>query len=107
MSRERLPRLAPPDLDEAQRDLYEVFVGGPRQSRASFFPVAVAVADLVASCVAEFGLLDGLVNNAGVLHETKPWDLAAEQTRAMVEVYGAIDTALVDAIVDVYPPRSK
>jgi 4-carboxymuconolactone decarboxylase len=40
MPEERLPRLTPPDLDDAQQELYDVFVGGLRQTQASFFPVA-------------------------------------------------------------------
>jgi len=36
----RLPRCGRADLDQAQRDLYDTFVGGPRQSQAGFFPVA-------------------------------------------------------------------
>lgn len=38
----RLPLMRADALDERQRRLYETFVGGPRQSQASFFPVADA-----------------------------------------------------------------
>jgi alkylhydroperoxidase family enzyme len=39
---ERLPRVGPDGLDDEQRQLYAVFVDGPRQSQAGFFPVADA-----------------------------------------------------------------
>lgn len=39
---ERMPWLRPGDLDAEQRALYDVFVGGPRQTQAQFFPVADA-----------------------------------------------------------------
>lgn len=43
-------------------------------------------ADLVAACVSEFGVIDGLVNNAGVNHEALPWDEDADAVRELVEV---------------------
>lgn len=36
----RLPRVGPEELDGDRRALYDVFVGGPRQSESSYFPVA-------------------------------------------------------------------
>lgn len=36
----RLPELTRDDLDTPQRELYDVFVNGPRQRQASFFAVA-------------------------------------------------------------------
>ena len=39
MAEPRLPDHRPEDLDADQRDLYDVFVSGPRQSQAQFFPV--------------------------------------------------------------------
>ena len=44
---------------------------------------AQAVVDL---CVAEFGRLDGLVNNAGVNYEALPWEEDLVQVRRLVEV---------------------
>jgi 4-carboxymuconolactone decarboxylase len=39
MAEMRLPAFKPQDLDAGQRDLYDAFVSGPRQSQAQFFPV--------------------------------------------------------------------
>lgn len=38
----RLPRLGPDELDAEQKELYETFVHGPRQTQAGFFPVTDA-----------------------------------------------------------------
>jgi len=44
---------------------------------------AQAIIDL---CVAEFGAIDGLVNNAGLNYEAMPWEDDPEQIRELVEV---------------------
>ena len=55
-------------------------------------PVAGSVADwdragdLVAVCLKEYGAVDGLVNNAGVLNLTPPWDESEISIRHVVEV---------------------
>ncbi|GAA3574849.1 SDR family oxidoreductase [Amycolatopsis ultiminotia] len=41
---------------------------------------------IVDRCVAEFGRIDGLVNNAGLNYEALPWDDDAERARQLVEV---------------------
>ncbi len=41
---------------------------------------------LVEQCVRELGRLDGLVNNAGVLHAASVWEEEPEQLRTIVEV---------------------
>jgi NAD(P)-dependent dehydrogenase (short-subunit alcohol dehydrogenase family) len=42
--------------------------------------------ELVATCLKEFGAVDGLVNNAGVLTLTLPWAETEESIRRVVEV---------------------
>jgi NAD(P)-dependent dehydrogenase (short-subunit alcohol dehydrogenase family) len=44
------------------------------------------VRDLVDVVIADFGRLDGLVNNAGILHTDDPWDETEAQVRRMIEV---------------------
>ncbi|MFI5609054.1 SDR family NAD(P)-dependent oxidoreductase [Amycolatopsis sp. NPDC051903] len=44
---------------------------------------AQAIVDL---CVAEFGRIDGLVNNAGLNYEALPWEDDVDQARELVEV---------------------
>ncbi|WP_104478758.1 SDR family oxidoreductase [Actinokineospora auranticolor] len=54
---------------------------------------AAAIVDL---CVAEFGAIDGLVNNAGLNYEALPWEDDPARVRAVVEVnvLGVIYTGL-------------
>lgn len=60
--------------------------------------------DLVAVCRKEYGAVDGLVNNAGVLNLTPPWDESEMSIRRVVEVnlLGAlfVGTHAVRAMVD-------
>src|SRR4051812_40198773 len=73
------------DLDEAQRVVDAITaVGG--QAVASGHSVASAddASALVALCCERFGGIDGLVNNAGVYHEARPWDERPERLRAIV-----------------------
>jgi NAD(P)-dependent dehydrogenase (short-subunit alcohol dehydrogenase family) len=60
--------------------------------------------DLVAVCLKEYGALDGLVNNAGVLNLTRPWDESEMSIRRVVEVnlLGAlfVGTHAVRAMMD-------
>ncbi|ONI79314.1 short-chain dehydrogenase [Actinosynnema sp. ALI-1.44] len=46
----------------------------------------VRAAELVEQCVDEFGKVDGLVNNAGIRHDAKPWDDSPERIREVIEV---------------------
>jgi NAD(P)-dependent dehydrogenase (short-subunit alcohol dehydrogenase family) len=43
-------------------------------------------AGLIERCVAEFGRIDGLVNNAGIIKAGRPEDLTADHYRSMMEV---------------------
>lgn len=58
----------------------------------SAVPVVGSVADwdragdLVAVCLKEYGAVDGLVNNAGILNLTPPWDESEMSIRRVVEV---------------------
>ncbi|MFI6344186.1 SDR family NAD(P)-dependent oxidoreductase [Streptomyces sp. NPDC050560] len=45
-----------------------------------------AAAGLVDQCVARFGAIDGLVNNAGLFHRAEPWREDHARIRALVEV---------------------
>ena len=60
--------------------------------------------DLVAVCRKEYGAVDGLVNNAGVLNLTPPWDESEMSIRRVVEVnlLGAlfVGTHAVQAMMD-------
>lgn len=60
--------------------------------------------DLVAVCRKEYGAVDGLVNNAGVLNLTPPWDESETSIRKVVEVnlLGAlfVGTHAVRAMMD-------
>jgi len=42
--------------------------------------------ELVQACVDEFGAIDGLVNNAGILHEAVAWETPPDKSSAMVRV---------------------
>jgi NAD(P)-dependent dehydrogenase (short-subunit alcohol dehydrogenase family) len=41
---------------------------------------------LIQACVDQYGAIDGLVNNAGVLHESQAWETPPEKSTAMVKV---------------------
>ena len=43
-------------------------------------------ARIVEGCVEAFGQLDGLVNNAGVIHKCPPWEEAEAQIRRTIEI---------------------
>lgn len=45
-----------------------------------------AAEELVALAVSEFGRLDGIVNNAGVLYEAPAWEMSAQQVKRLVDV---------------------
>jgi NAD(P)-dependent dehydrogenase (short-subunit alcohol dehydrogenase family) len=59
--------------------------------------------EMVAQCVAEFGAVDGLVNNAGLNYEALPWQEEPGRVRELVEVnvLGVIytGTAAVKAMI--------
>lgn len=76
------------DFDEARRVVEEIEAGGgtATASGASVSDPAQAE-ELIATCVSEFGRIDGLVNNAvAYSYLGPPWDESAEQIRREVEV---------------------
>jgi NAD(P)-dependent dehydrogenase (short-subunit alcohol dehydrogenase family) len=95
------------DIDAAAADTVAAEIAG-NGGRA--VPVVGSVADwdragdLVAVCLKEYGAVDGLVNNAGVLNLTPPWDESEMSIRRVVEVnlLGAlfVGTHAVRAMMD-------
>lgn len=95
------------DIDGAAAEKVAAEIAGAGGRAA---PVVGSVADwdragdLVAVCLKEYGALDGLVNNAGVLNLTPPWDESETSIRRVVEVnlLGAlfVGTHAVRAMVD-------
>ena len=60
--------------------------GGRAVASGASVAVAEQAEELVAGCVAEFGRIDGLVNNAGLNYETLPWEDEPDAMRELVEV---------------------
>ena len=93
------------DADAAEKVAAEIAESGGH-AVASVGSVADwdRAADLVATCLKEYGAVDGLVNNAGVLSLTPPWAEAEESIRRVVEVnlLGAlfVGTHAVRAMID-------
>jgi len=93
------------DADAAEKVVTEIAESG---GQAVAFVGSVAdwqrAAELVATCLKEYGAVDGLVNNAGVLNLTAPWTETEESIRRVVEVnlLGAlfVGTHAVRAMVD-------
>ena len=93
------------DGEAAEKVVAEIAEAGGRA-----VPVVGSVADwngagdLVAACLKEYGAVDGLVNNAGVLNLKHPWDESEQSIRHVVEVnlLGAlfVGTHAVRAMVD-------
>jgi NAD(P)-dependent dehydrogenase (short-subunit alcohol dehydrogenase family) len=77
------------DVDAAE---VEAVVGEVCDTGARAIPAVADVADpaqaegLIDACVGAFGRIDGLVNNAGLYHESVPWEESAERVRRAVEV---------------------
>jgi NAD(P)-dependent dehydrogenase (short-subunit alcohol dehydrogenase family) len=94
------------DAEAAEKVAAEIAAAGGGRA----VPLAGSVADwdragdLVAVCLKEYGTVDGLVNNAGVLNLTHPWDESEQSIRRVVEVnlFGAlfVGTHAVRAMVD-------
>jgi NAD(P)-dependent dehydrogenase (short-subunit alcohol dehydrogenase family) len=75
------------DAAEAQEVVETIRSHGGRAAVATASVTdAAAAAEVVATCIREFGRIDGLVNNAGILTEAPAWESTAAQSRAMVEV---------------------
>ncbi|WP_285505709.1 SDR family oxidoreductase [Actinokineospora sp. NBRC 105648] len=85
------------DGDQADRVARRIRRGGGAVS-ASAHSVAdpEQAAAIVEQCVAEFGAIDGLVNNAGLNYEALPWEDTPARAREVVEVnvLGVIYTGL-------------
>jgi NAD(P)-dependent dehydrogenase (short-subunit alcohol dehydrogenase family) len=81
------------DLPEAEAVAAEIVASGGR-ALADGHSVAEwdSAAAVVDACVAAFGRLDGLVNNAGIVAAGLPWDMTEAQIRAIVDVnlFGAV-----------------
>ncbi len=79
-------------VNDIDGDAAEAVVAEIRGAGGTALPSkhSVARADeataLVEECVREHGRLDGLVNNAGVLHAARVWEEEPEQLRTIVEV---------------------
>ena len=75
------------DADAAEKVAAEIAESGG-QAVASVGSVAdwERAAGLVARCLKEYGAVDGLVNNAGVLNLAPPWAETEESIRRVVEV---------------------
>lgn len=74
-------------LDNAEAVVEEIRrEGGRAVASGASVTDPEAAGELIATCVREFGRLDGLVNNAGVLFEAPAWETTVEQSRTMVEV---------------------
>jgi NAD(P)-dependent dehydrogenase (short-subunit alcohol dehydrogenase family) len=95
------------DIDAAAAETVAAEIAG---AGGRAVPVVGSVADwdragdLVAVCLKEYGAVDGLVNNAGVLNLTPPWDESEMSIRRVVEVnlLGAlfVGTHAVRAMMD-------
>ena len=93
------------DADAAEKVAAEIAESGG-QALASAGSVADwdCAGQLVARCLKEYGAVDGLVNNAGVLSLTLPWAETEDSLRRVVEVnlLGAlfVGTHAVRAMID-------
>jgi len=95
------------DIDAAAAEKVAAEIAG---AGGRAVPVVGSVADwdragdLVAVCLKEYGAVDGLVNNAGVLNLTPPWEESEMSIRRVVEVnlLGAlfVGTHAVRAMMD-------
>ncbi|MGY6657932.1 SDR family NAD(P)-dependent oxidoreductase [Amycolatopsis sp. TRM77291] len=70
--------------DEVAREIRDL--GGRAVSYEGSVADAAPAAGLIHRCVAEFGRLDGLVNNAGVNYRADPWADDPARMREVVEV---------------------
>jgi NAD(P)-dependent dehydrogenase (short-subunit alcohol dehydrogenase family) len=89
-------------VNDVDGDLARETVAGITAAGGCAVPSAHSVADpeqagaLVEGCVAEFGRIDGLVNNAGLNYAVSPWEEDPARVRELVEVnvLGVIYTGL-------------
>jgi NAD(P)-dependent dehydrogenase (short-subunit alcohol dehydrogenase family) len=79
-------------VNDVEGDLAGEVAGGIRDAGGRAVASGHSVADpdearaLVELCVAQFGMIDGLVNNAGLNYKAPPWQDDPAQIRALVEV---------------------
>lgn len=77
------------DVDESAAESLAARIresGGSAVSAAGSVADPSAAARAVDLCVAEFGRVDGLVNNAGIFHRAEPWEEDLDRIRSVVEV---------------------
>ncbi|HEV7979959.1 SDR family oxidoreductase [Amycolatopsis sp.] len=79
-------------VNDIDGELAEEVARGIRESAGNAVASAHSVADaeqadaLIEQCVAEFGGIDGLVNNAGLNYKSVPWEDDPARIRALIEV---------------------
>jgi NAD(P)-dependent dehydrogenase (short-subunit alcohol dehydrogenase family) len=75
------------DAAAARRTAGEITAAGGRAiDHAASVAVWSEADGIVKRCVAEFGAIDVLVNNAGVMHVAAPWEVSEASLRQVVEV---------------------
>jgi NAD(P)-dependent dehydrogenase (short-subunit alcohol dehydrogenase family) len=75
------------DVELAERTADTIRVNGGQAVASGHTVTDPAQAQaLVEQCVAEYGSIDGLVNNAGLNYEALPWQEEPDQVRELVEV---------------------
>ncbi|PXY18907.1 SDR family NAD(P)-dependent oxidoreductase [Prauserella muralis] len=77
------------DVDgEAARDVAGEIqaAGGTAEACAGSVSDPDTAEEIVALCVSRFGAIDGLVSNAGIFHQAKPWAEDVDRIRAVVDV---------------------
>jgi NAD(P)-dependent dehydrogenase (short-subunit alcohol dehydrogenase family) len=75
------------DAQASQRVAEEIrAAGGTAVASSHTVAEPDQAAALIDLCVAEFGAIDGLVNNAGVFWQAPPWAADVERIRALVDV---------------------
>lgn len=88
------------DAGEAERTAANIRAHGGRAVVSGHDVADPAQArELVDACVAEYGTVDGLVNNAGINYEALPWRDDADRVRELIEVnvLGVIYTGMAAA----------
>ena len=77
------------DVDAAEAETVAAALrraGGRARATAHDVSDPVQAQGLIDACLERFGSLDGLVNNAGVYHESPPWEERPDRIRRAVEV---------------------
>ncbi|MQA08938.1 MAG: SDR family oxidoreductase [Pseudonocardiaceae bacterium] len=75
------------DLDAARRVAGEIdAAGGTAVAFGGSVSDPASAEELIGLCVSRFGAIDGLVNNAGLFHQAKPWAEDLDRIRALVDV---------------------